>query len=262
MRVLLAIAVFSLGVISTPVHAAALIDTDSDGVGDVQELSYGSNPIVKDTDKDGLNDGVENANRNGAREVTETDALSTDTDQDGIKDGAEDSDQSGDVGVGESDPLTDDTDGDGVKDGQDNCPDQSNTGQEDWDFDGDGNRCDSDSYLTLHVRNSKARTPATIRIAGRSYYRIGVGRVLVFRGSVVPKENDGEISIDISYRPCRSGCSYRRIGSVSPSVRESSGYKRGYRFRRTGMYIVKAVLEQGADYSSDETIVRRVLVSY
>lgn len=78
------------------------LDSDGDGLGDLQELLIGTNPNHPDTDGDGLNDGEEVA--------IGTDPLNPDTDGDGLSDGEE-------VELG-TDPLNPDTDGDGVPDGQ------------------------------------------------------------------------------------------------------------------------------------------------
>jgi len=73
-------------------------DSDGDGLLDNLELSLtGSgdqddnltNPTLEDTDLDGLIDGTEDANKNGAVDSTETDPLDWDTDNDTLNDGFE-----------------------------------------------------------------------------------------------------------------------------------------------------------------------------
>jgi len=59
----------------------ALIDSDNDGLLDVDEATYGTDPLLPDTDGDGLYDGVEVAGG--------TDPLLSDTDGDGFDDGME-----------------------------------------------------------------------------------------------------------------------------------------------------------------------------
>ena len=49
-----------------------------------------TDPIVSDSDGDGLPDGLEDSNRNGRFDVHETDPMRVDTDGDGLGDGAED----------------------------------------------------------------------------------------------------------------------------------------------------------------------------
>lgn len=82
---------------AVPSNAAVekLIDSDSDGITDVQELTiYGTDPLVADTDGDGINDGDEleywgsnwNGNANGNSLIN---LLDMDSDSDGFSDGEE-----------------------------------------------------------------------------------------------------------------------------------------------------------------------------
>ncbi len=102
-------------------------DTDEDGLSDVDEAAYGSDPLNKDYDADGLLDGEEVY-------VYGTDPLNNDTDGDGLLDGEEagsygtspatsDADGDGLTDTDEiftygTDPAAFDTDGDGVPDGE------------------------------------------------------------------------------------------------------------------------------------------------
>lgn len=70
-----------------------------------------------DTDLDGVNDFIEDANNNGVVDAGETDPLNPDSDGDGALDGQEDVNANGIVDSGEADPLNFDTDGDGLTDG-------------------------------------------------------------------------------------------------------------------------------------------------
>jgi hypothetical protein len=107
--------------------APATGDTDGDGWSDAEEIAYGSDPLNKDYDADGILDGQEIY-------VTGTDPLNNDTDGDGLLDGEEAnqygtsavaSDSDGD-GLGDSDEIyvygtssgAYDTDGDGIGDGE------------------------------------------------------------------------------------------------------------------------------------------------
>ncbi len=112
-------------------------DSDDDGLLDVDESIYGTDPDNPDTDGDGVDDGDE---------VTDgTNPLDTDTDDDGITDGNDidpldpnsDSDGDGVSDIDETtngtDPLDQDSDDDGVTDGQDVNPLDPNS-----DSDGDG----------------------------------------------------------------------------------------------------------------------------
>ncbi|NMO16635.1 VWA domain-containing protein [Pyxidicoccus fallax] len=110
-------------------------DTDGDGIRDGVELgrtttlntncifradgdpSTRTSPVKADTDGDGIPDGLEDTNRNGAREQGETDPNAIDSDGDGLKDNEEDVNLNGTVSPGETDPRKRDTDGDGLPDG-------------------------------------------------------------------------------------------------------------------------------------------------
>ena len=70
-----------------------------------------TSPLIADTDKDGLSDGVEDANHNCALDVNETNPNDADSDDDGLTDGFE-------VTNG-TNPLDADSDHDGIPDGQD-----------------------------------------------------------------------------------------------------------------------------------------------
>jgi len=80
-------------------------DDDNDQLSDSTEAANGCNPVVVDTDGDGLSDYQEVV-------VVGTNCSNPDTDGDGLNDGAE-------VLVWSTDPLNPDTDGDGLNDGAD-----------------------------------------------------------------------------------------------------------------------------------------------
>ncbi len=77
-------------------------DLDFDGLTNKQEKEYGTNPLLADTDMDGLEDGYEIL-------TSKTDPLKADTDEDGLDDYDE-------IELG-LDPLKGDSKSDGVKDG-------------------------------------------------------------------------------------------------------------------------------------------------
>ena len=101
------------------------LDTDGDGVSDVKELTFGTDPEAPDTDGDGLSDydelyvyftaaGDPDSDGDGLSDYDEifvygTDPLKGDTDSDGVSDGDE-------LYYG-TDPLDQDCDGDGIFDG-------------------------------------------------------------------------------------------------------------------------------------------------
>ena len=124
-------------------------DDDDDGITDALEAQLGTDAYVKDSDEDGLDDGVEDANKDGVVDAAETSPLKKDTDGDGLGDklehdscyplaaggcgptlgwvqdtdgdglfdGFEDQDRDGVVDPGETHPLVADTDGDTFSDG-------------------------------------------------------------------------------------------------------------------------------------------------
>jgi len=155
-------------------------DDDNDGLSDVQEASYGTNPRSGDTDGDGLSDYYEvNNSLNPLSGDTDNDALSdyveinqrhtnprvADTDHDGLGDGDEvnrgtnplaiDTDADGyndadEVARG-TNPLDADTDDDGLTDGQEIA---RGTDPRLADSDGDGiNDKDEDNYGTNPLDN-------------------------------------------------------------------------------------------------------------
>ena len=112
-----------------------LWDTDGDGLNDKYELDIGTNPTLFDTDHDGLNDKLE--------QVYGTNATDTDTDGDGLSDYTE---ITGWISVftygGKlftlhvtSNPLVPDTDGDGLTDNLE-CSSRLNPKSSDTDGDG------------------------------------------------------------------------------------------------------------------------------
>jgi hypothetical protein len=106
-------------------------DTDGDGTNDNQDVCpldpdpTCTNACIpgefiapqRDSDRDGIKDVLEDANRNCIREVNETDSYNPDSDGDGLADGMEDRNQNGILDPGETDPRMVDTDRDGIPDG-------------------------------------------------------------------------------------------------------------------------------------------------
>jgi len=100
-------------------------DTDGDGIIDgIEDFNKNglvdateSNPLKVDTDKDNILDGIEDFNHNGMVDVDETKTVSADSDEDGIPDGVEDMNHNGQFDNRETDPANADTDGDGILDG-------------------------------------------------------------------------------------------------------------------------------------------------
>jgi gliding motility-associated-like protein len=88
-------------------------DQDNDGLINSQETTLGTNPTNPDTDGDGINDGIENANGSDPLDPCDPDntlpGCQIDTDGDGLTDAIE-------ATLG-TDPNNPDTDGDGLTDG-------------------------------------------------------------------------------------------------------------------------------------------------
>ncbi len=108
----------------TPIALTATAESDADGDGlfYFQELGLGTDPILPDTDRDGLTDGEE-------VNVYATEPLNRDTDGDGLTDGDE-------INEYGSNPANEDSDGDGLKDGQEVNQYQTNPNVFDTDRDG------------------------------------------------------------------------------------------------------------------------------
>ncbi|MBD5089968.1 MAG: VWA domain-containing protein [Clostridiales bacterium] len=114
------------------------IDEDQDGVEYAIEKLFGTSDVKSDTDGDGLTDYIEIYQ-------SETDPCIKDTDENGVEDGDEDSDEDGLTNLEEVQYGTDlgksDTDGDGLKDGEEKNKYYTNPVKYDTDDDGisDGN---------------------------------------------------------------------------------------------------------------------------
>jgi hypothetical protein len=108
------------------------IDSDGDGLTNGCECRLNTSPSHTDTDRDGVPDGEEDANKNCRFDSGESDPRTSDTDGDGLDDGQErvngtdflnpDSDDDGildgaEVDSGCMNPRSEDTDGDGIPDG-------------------------------------------------------------------------------------------------------------------------------------------------
>jgi hypothetical protein len=156
------------------------MDSDSDGLSDVDESAFGTNPHDQDTDDDGLSDGEE-------VNSFSTDPLNTDSDSDGMQDGTEVGNDTwwlgepwnGIDGTDTSinipdvdpstttDPLDDDTDNDGLMDGQE---DVNQDGEfmgielDPNDFDGDNDGLGDGLELGLTVPNGND-TDMTVFVA-------------------------------------------------------------------------------------------------
>lgn len=110
-------------------------DSDGDGLSDGLEDTTCTEPNDADSDEDGIIDGDEDINHNGQVDPGETDPCAIDTDNDGLQDGTEmgltEADVGEDTNLDESqpdldpstttEPLDHDTDGDGLSDGEEDA---------------------------------------------------------------------------------------------------------------------------------------------
>lgn len=118
-------------------------DPDGDGLDNLGEFQNGTNPVVADTDLDGVNDGDE-VNVHGS------DPNNTDSDGDGLSDGEE-------VNTHGTDPASADSDGDGLSDGE-----EVNTVGTDptlIDTDGDGTDDGAEVLLGTDPNSSSSSPP-------------------------------------------------------------------------------------------------------
>lgn len=149
---------------AAPTDFSLDVDTDGDGLKNIDEIMAGTDPYNADTDGDGVRDGAdffpsisaEYGDEDGDGVGDKTDNCKfianpdqSDVDGDGLGDACDpDSDNDGLTDDKErekgSNPLIADTDGDGIGDFSDNCPTVANPDQTDTDSDGKGNACDDD----------------------------------------------------------------------------------------------------------------------
>ncbi|QRN96028.1 VWA domain-containing protein [Archangium violaceum] len=160
------------------------IDTDCDGLSNAEEWgnyyppdnTSKTKPGVRDTDLDGLRDGLEvgrTSSLNTSAEcaalfradsdpATRTNPTNPDTDGDGLKDGLEDTNRNGKKDQGETDPANPDTDSDGLLDGAEDANgngvlDLGETDPRLRDMDGDG----LSDNIELNVTRTDPRNPDT-----------------------------------------------------------------------------------------------------
>jgi len=132
-------------------------DSDGDGLSDLEEGIYGTDPLLADTDSDGLKDGEE-------VHIYESNATNPDSDNDGLKDGEEvytyhtdvnnhDSDEDNvtdgdEIYIYDTNATNPDTDLDGLKDGEEIYNYETNATDADTDNDGLNDGLEINRYET------------------------------------------------------------------------------------------------------------------
>jgi outer membrane protein assembly factor BamB len=120
--------------------ADAAVDSDEDDLTNLEEFAVKTNPMVADTDGDGLLDGAE-------VNTHLTSPLESDTDQDGLTDGAE-------VNEHGTDPLSTDSDEDGLSDSEEINEYQSNPLSSDSDSDGLSDLYEVNNQLDINTNDA------------------------------------------------------------------------------------------------------------
>ncbi|OVE81988.1 hypothetical protein BVY03_01690 [bacterium K02(2017)] len=117
-------------------------DDDQDGLSDAEEFALGTNPLLTDTDHDGVADGID------AFPTDESEFLNTDGDNKGDNSDNCPEQANNDQADMDNDSIGDvcdsDRDGDGVNNDIDNCPNLVNANQLDVDANGVGDTCQGD----------------------------------------------------------------------------------------------------------------------
>jgi phosphatidylserine/phosphatidylglycerophosphate/cardiolipin synthase-like enzyme len=184
----------------------ATLDPDNDGLTNIGEFSYGSNPHSNDTDGDCIEDGNEILWAATMPNVSAGDALTlSDADGDGVDDYTvigcipENTGGSGEGnGDGESDGESTDLDSDGVDDLLDDCP-----GTEP-DTATDTQGCSSEQNKNLTINNSgeqgssSGMTFMLVLITMGLIVLLGAGTILLTRKKNESSDDLGIISPDIS----------------------------------------------------------------
>lgn len=173
------------------------VDSDEDGLTDMEESSYGTNPNLEDTDGDGIPDYVEVCFDGDCTSynpgVTDTNATLSDTDNDGLSDYFEFR-----IGIA-TNPLSIDTDGDGLSDLAE--INDYGTDAKKIDTDGDG-LSDYDevitfSYLGLNAVNGYSDTDADLM---SDDWEMAYGTNWLVNDASVDSDNDGVVNLLEFYR--------------------------------------------------------------
>ncbi len=137
-------------------------DSDGDGLTDEVEKSIGTDPLLKDTDEDGLSD-YEEVN------VTQTNPLLNDTDSDGIPDGEDDEDGDSLTNRAEIDGKTNPLDTDSDHDGLDDNVELNTYGSNPLLADTDEDTIDDGKEVELGLNPVKAMTDGVTPDAERKF---------------------------------------------------------------------------------------------
>lgn len=207
--ILMAALNYRWGTVLPPAYSLSggTLDSDGDGLSDIDEGAYGADPYNPDTDGDGLSDGEEVLQY-------KTDPLNPDTDYDMLQDGPE-------VKTYSTNPLKLDTDDGGVGDGHEVIEDFTDPldGSDDlllytlnieFDYDKSDIRPSYYDQLDVVVKVLQRDPAATAKVEGHADKR---------------KTSDEQYNIKLSERRAKAVVHYLvNVGGIAPSRLTHKGY--------------------------------------
>ena len=182
----------SLVIAATQPAKTVLVDTDGDGIPDVNDnCPTKPNANQLDTDGDGIGDACDNC-------PTKPNVNQQDTDGDGIGDACDNCPT-----IANASQL--DTDGDGIGDACDNCPTKPNVNQEDTDGDGIGDACKTTGIqdcLEMGTKISLNSTTGELIISYNEVQSSGTVKIFETTGKLVLTKvikSENRVTLDTSH---------------------------------------------------------------